>query len=129
MTAFFFVLTGGGWVYGQSLALSDPLYLQATTACLSAIIIMQIVNVFLCRSERASVFSVGLFCNWLIWTGILMESVLILLIDYTPLGKRRFGTAPLAVSVWLFAIPFAVGMLGLEEFRKWLTRRRRPREA
>jgi sodium/potassium-transporting ATPase subunit alpha len=29
-----------------------PLYLQATTACLGAIVVMQIANVFLCRSER-----------------------------------------------------------------------------
>ena len=57
MAAFFFVLAGGGWVYGQLLPPNDPLYLQATTACLSAIIVMQVANVFLCRSERASVFS------------------------------------------------------------------------
>ena len=34
------------------------LYLRATTACLSAIIVMQIVNVFLCRSSVRSVRSV-----------------------------------------------------------------------
>jgi hypothetical protein len=34
-------------VEAGSLPLDDPLYLQATTACLSAIIVMQIVNVFL----------------------------------------------------------------------------------
>ena len=53
MAAFFFVLHGGGWRYGQALAPSDPLYLRATTACFSAIIVMQIVNVFLCRSSTA----------------------------------------------------------------------------
>jgi magnesium-transporting ATPase (P-type) len=47
MAAFFFVLLGGGWHYGDALAANDPLYQQATTACLSAIIVMQIVNVFL----------------------------------------------------------------------------------
>ena len=51
MATFFFVLFGSGWVYGQTLASSDPLYLQATTACLSAVIVMQIVNVFLYRSR------------------------------------------------------------------------------
>ena len=63
MAAFFFVLYGGGWQYGVSLPLDDPLYLQATTACLSAIIVMQVVNVFLCRSTTRSVFSVGLLGN------------------------------------------------------------------
>ena len=60
MAAFFFVLNGAGWKYGQNLAAQDPVYLQATTACLSAIIVMQIVNVFLCRSATRSVFSTGL---------------------------------------------------------------------
>jgi sodium/potassium-transporting ATPase subunit alpha len=34
MTAFFFVLNGSGWTYGQSMAPADPVYLSATTACL-----------------------------------------------------------------------------------------------
>jgi len=129
MAAFFFVLTGSGWVYGQPLPPNDPLYLQATTACLSAIIVMQVANVFLCRSERASTFSFGLFSNRLIWAGIVTELVLILLIDYTQLGNRLFGTAPINGGVWLLAIPFAVGMLALEELRKWLVKRSSPRES
>ena len=60
MAAFFFVLHGSGWTYGQRHAASDPVYLRATTACLSAIIVMQIVNVYLCRSSVRSVFSTGL---------------------------------------------------------------------
>lgn len=123
MAAFFFVLRNGGWSYGQDLAWSDPLYLQATTACLSAIILMQVVNVFLCRSDRESVFSFGFFGNRFILLGIAVEIGLILLIDYTPWGNRIFGTAPIVPEVWLFMIPFAAGMLALEEGRKWLIRR------
>jgi magnesium-transporting ATPase (P-type) len=123
MAAFFFVLHRGGWSYGQDLAWSDPLYLQATTACLSAIILMQVVNVFLCRSDRESVFSFGFFGNRFILLGIAVEIGLILLIDYTPWGNRIFGTAPISAEVWLFVVPFAVGMLVLEEVRKWLIRR------
>jgi len=56
MAAYFFVLRGAGWHLGQSLAPTDPVYLSATTACLSAII-MQIVNVFLCQSSvRSNLF-------------------------------------------------------------------------
>ena len=32
MAAFFFVLDGAGWKYGQDLAVHDPSYLQATSA-------------------------------------------------------------------------------------------------
>lgn len=126
MAAFFFVLGAGGWYYGQPLAASDPLYLQATTACLSAIIVMQVVNVFLCRSEREPLIAAGLMRNRLILLGIAVEIGLILLIDYTPLGNRLFGTAAIPLAAWLYMLPFAAGMLGLEEARKWITRRVRP---
>jgi sodium/potassium-transporting ATPase subunit alpha len=105
------------------LAQSHPLYLQATTACLSAVIVMQIVNVFSCRSANRSVFSTGLLGNPLILWGVLLEIVLILLIDYTSWGNLLLGTAPIGGAVWLFVAPFGVGLLMLEELRKHLVGR------
>ncbi|MDO8465173.1 MAG: cation-transporting P-type ATPase [Gallionella sp.] len=118
MAAFFFVLYGGGWQFGSKLGSHDSLYLQATTACLSAIVLMQMVNIFLCRHPTLSVFSRSHRRNLLIAYGIVFELVLILLIDYTPWGNALFGTAPLEVEVWLFIVPFGIGMLLLEELRK-----------
>jgi len=123
MAAFFFVLHAAGWHYGQELSRFDPLYLQATTATLSAIIVMQVVNVFLCRDSRDSLFTTGTSGNRLILGGIAVELALILLIDYTPWGNRIFDTAAIGTEVWLFVIPFAAGMLVLEEGRKWLVRK------
>ena len=122
MSAYWFVLRNGGWSFGEQLAARDPLYLQATTACLSAIIVMQIANVFLCRSERQSILARSLTSNKLILAGIATELLLIGLIVYTPWGQALFGTAPIALVVWIFIIPFALGMLALEELRKWLIR-------
>jgi magnesium-transporting ATPase (P-type) len=123
MAAFFFALWMGGWRYGQPLAPADPLYLQATTATLSAIIVMQIVNVFLCRSATRSMVSTGLFGNPFIVWGVVLELILILAIDYTSFGNAIFGTAPIAVEVWLFILPFAAAMVVLEEARKRFVRR------
>jgi calcium-translocating P-type ATPase len=122
MAAFFFVLEGGGWRMGQMPGPHDPLYLQATTACLSAIIVTQIANVFACRSEKDSIFRFGLWSNPLICWGIATEVLLILVVDYTRLGNAIFGTAPIPLAVWLFALPFAFALLALEELRKWLVR-------
>jgi len=124
MAAFFFVLDSAGWKYGQSLAVTNPIYRQATTACLSAIVVMQIVNVFLCRSATRSVLSTGLFGNALLTVGVLSEIAILLLISDTPWGNALLGTAPVGKSVWAVVIPFAAGMLILEELRKWLARRR-----
>ncbi len=118
MAAFVFVLVGAGWRWGDQLAPADLVYRQATTTCLTAIVLMQVVNVHLCRSRRGSLFSLPLFNNRLITAGIVTELVLILLIDYTAIGNSVFGTAPIPASAWLFIVPFAVGMLGLEELRK-----------
>ncbi|MBY0576152.1 MAG: cation-transporting P-type ATPase [Gallionellaceae bacterium] len=123
MAAFFFVLHGGAWQYGVMLLRHDNLYLQATTACLSAIIAMQVVNVLLCRHPVMSVFSRGNRRNRLIGYGIAFELLLLVLIDYTPWGNALFGTAPPDAAVWLFVIPFGIGMLLLEELRKMAVRR------
>ena len=122
MAAFFFVLNDGGWQYGQLLSIHDPLYLQATTGCLSAIVVLQISNVFLCRSATRSIFSTGILGNPLIWGGVLVEIALVVLIDYTPWGNFIFGTAAIGVRVWLFLVPCAIAMLIAEEARKSIAR-------
>ncbi len=124
MSAYWFTLRSGGWHIGEILAAHDPLYLQATTACLSAIIVMQVVNVFICRSDRRSAFASGLFSNNLILAGVAAEIALISLIVYTPWGNAIFGTAPIPAATWLFILPFAIAMLVLEEVRKWFVRTR-----
>jgi len=123
MAAFFFVLNQAGWHYGEVLGRLDPLYLQATTGCLAAIIVTQVVNVFLCRHPTESAFRFGLLANPLLLLGIAVEIALIHAIVYTPWGNAIFGTAPIAVEAWLFMLPFALGMLALEEIRKFFARR------
>ena len=123
MAAFFFVLVLGGWTYGDMPDRLDPLYLQATAACLAAIIVTQVVNVFLCRDPRASIFSVGLLGNRLILLGVAVEIALILAIVYTPWGQAIFGTAALPLQAWLFMLPFAAAMIALEELRKFIARK------
>ena len=124
MAAFFFVLNGGGWGYGEALAATDPLYLRATTVCFVTIVVMQIANVFLCRSPRLSIFALGVFSNRLVLASILAEVAIALLIVYTGPGNALFGTAALPADLWLLPLPFAFSMLLLEEGRKWLVRRR-----
>jgi calcium-translocating P-type ATPase len=122
MATFFFVLSAAGWEWGQSLSADSTTYRQATTACLTAIVLMQVVNVHVCRSPTASIFSLTLFGNTWITAGIAAEIVIILLIDYTPAGHFIFGTAPIGWSAWLLVVPFATTMLILEEVRKALMR-------
>ena len=126
MAAFFFVLGASGWQYGQIPVIGDPLYpayLAATTACLVAIVLAQMVNVFVCRHPLLPAWRFPLFENRLLLAGLAAEAGLLLAIVYTPWGNRLFGTAPLSVDVWLFALPFALLLGVAEEARKWLRRR------
>ncbi len=123
MAVFFFVLQAAGWHYGAMLDRADPLYLQATSACLATIVVMQMMNVVLCRHPFKSSFSLGLFGNRYILMGLAAELGVILFIIYTPAGNWLFGTAAIGVEVWLLALGGAALMWALEELRKaWLRR-------
>jgi sodium/potassium-transporting ATPase subunit alpha len=123
MFGFFWVLHAGGWTWGTMLPASDILYMQATTACLTAIIVTQIANIFACRSFRESVFSIGFFSNRLIFFGIAVELLLQFLIVYHPVGNAIFSTSPLPWTTWLVLFPFALALLLAEEARKYFVRR------
>ncbi|MDD5228976.1 MAG: cation-transporting P-type ATPase, partial [Methylococcales bacterium] len=123
MSAYFYVLHSGGWHWGETLTSQNPLYMQATTACLGAIILMQAMNVFLCKLPRRSLFGANLFDNSIIMWSIALQIMLIAAIIYTPWGNLIFSTVPLTPQTWLMILPFALGMLALEELRKFVCRK------
>ena len=94
------------------------------TACLMAIVLAQMANVFACRHPRLPFWRFPLFGNRLLLAGLAAELGLLLAIIYTPWGNRLFGTAPLAAEAWLFALPFVALLLVAEEGRKAWCRRR-----
>jgi sodium/potassium-transporting ATPase subunit alpha len=123
LTVFFGLLLAGGWQWGEPLGRLDPLYREATTACLATIVVMQVANLFLCRDPRRSARPLGLKSNALLGWGIAFELTLILAVVYTPFGNLLFGTAPLPLAVWLLMLPMAMLMVLFEEGRKAWVRR------
>ncbi|MFA4916836.1 MAG: cation-translocating P-type ATPase C-terminal domain-containing protein [Syntrophales bacterium] len=116
--AYFYVLFRGGWEWGMVLPADSLLARQASTATFLGIVILQIGNVFACRSFRESIFRLGFFSNKLVIIGIIIEVLLAAIIIYHPLGNRIFGTAPVDIDVWLVLLPFSAGLLMAEELRK-----------
>jgi calcium-translocating P-type ATPase len=126
LMVFFMVLDAAGWRYGQALAGTDPLYLQATTACLLAIVVAQVANVFLCRHPSRSALTMGWRGNPLLLPAVALELAVILAIVYTSAGNWLFGATPVGVEVWGWAALCALVMLAAEEGRKaWVRRRTR----
>jgi hypothetical protein len=54
----------------------------------------QVGAVFGCRTDRASVFRVGLLSNRLVLLGVAVEVGLLPVLVSVPLLQRAFGTAP-----------------------------------
>ncbi len=120
---YFAVLFEGGWTFGERLANTNPLYMQAITAFFSAVVICQIANVFASRTGTQSVFSVGLLKNRLVLLGIASELFILALIIWNPFANLIFNTAPIELRYMLLSVPFAVLLLGVDELRKYLLRK------
>ena len=87
-----------------------------------SIIVLQIANVFNCRSDRYSVFNLGFFSNRLIFGGIAFELLFAALIIYVPFFQKVFQTAAIGWYEWGIWLVFASLIFLAEELRKKLCR-------
>jgi len=124
LSGYFWVLYSGGWHWGQILATTDPLSRKAATMSFLGIVIMQVANVFACRTEVASMFSIGMLTNKLLNVGVIFELALTATIIYVPFLQNIFYTYPVPFTYWLFYIAFMPILIGAEELRKWIVRKK-----
>jgi magnesium-transporting ATPase (P-type) len=122
LTAFFWCYWVAGWRPGLPMAASGDLYRRATTMTLAGIVAAQVGNVIACRTDRESVFRVGLFRNRLVLHGILAEVGILLALILIPPLRRVFGLAPLRFEEWGILLAFPAAMLLAEEARKGILR-------
>lgn len=123
LVAYFLVLYQGGWKFGMSLepqetAFLNPLHLKAMTMVFVGIVVMQIANVFACRSEKYSAFKIGFFNNGLILWGILFELLFTATLIYLPFFQEIFNTIGLGWKDWGLLFIFMLIIFSLEEVRK-----------
>lgn len=121
MGAYFFVNYLNGWP-NVPLASEGPVYMAATTMTLASIVFCQIGIVMNARTEKESVFKIGLFSNKKILFGIVAEVLILVGIIYIPVLQNIFGTAPIGVKEWLFLFTIPLPLLLLEEGRKAIVR-------
>lgn len=124
LSGYFWVLYNGGWHWGQVLMADNPLSREAATMSFLGIVIMQVANVFACRTEVASMFSIGIFTNKLLNAGVIFELALTAALIYTPFLHDIFDTYPVPFTYWLFYIAFIPILIGAEEIRKLFLRKK-----
>jgi magnesium-transporting ATPase (P-type) len=123
MSAFYFQYwTSGYWGQFLDLPSSGPLYHSAVSMALGAVVCTQIGNVLAHRTERQSIFEIGLFSNRMVWAGIASELFLIIMIIYVPFFQQIIGTAPVPLENWLFLAMWTPILLIAEEIRKGISR-------
>lgn len=123
MFAYYFVLYRGGWKPGMQLEPNDttftnPLHLKAMTIVFFGIVIMQIANIFACRSEKHSAFKLGFFNNKLILWGILFELAFASVVIYAPFAQKIFNTTGLGWEDWFILFGLMIVIFIIEEIRK-----------
>ncbi len=110
------------------LTLDGTVYVLATSIFFVGVVCTQVGNVFACRTDRVSVFSVGFFSNRFLLAGIGFELLLCLLLIYLPLLQPVFEVGALPARFWGITVCFPVLLLLAEEGRKaWLRGREKKR--
>ena len=123
MTSFFLGNLFGGWRPPAGLPDSGTAYLQATTMTQTAIVMGQVGAGQAMRTERRSVFSIGLLSNRLLLVGIAFEVLLAVALVYVPGLNGAFHQAPIPLWWWLALVVWAPIVFFAEEARKAVVRR------
>jgi len=110
--------------YGQEWTYTDRKILEYTchTAFFVSIVVVQWADLIICKTRKLSVFQQGMknhFMNF----GICFETVLAIILSYTPGMDKGLRMYPLKLNWWLPAIPFSILIFCYDETRKFFLRR------
>jgi magnesium-transporting ATPase (P-type) len=104
-------------------------YREALTMTQAAIVAGQVANGFGCRTEKESLFKIGIFSNRFLVIAEVIGIGIMLVISYVPFVANIFKTGPLTLADWGFLVVAAVTLFFAEEARKWFLRRKDARAA
>jgi magnesium-transporting ATPase (P-type) len=120
---FFWHIHTAGIPFDQFTA-DNPVYREALTMTQAVIVVGQFFNSFTVRSDRHSVFRLGLLSNPALVGAGLVGIAIMGAISYLPFLRTVFHTAPLSIVDWLLVTACGALVLVADEIRKFLLRRR-----
>ena len=130
LAGFFIVLHDGGWHFHAATGVGAPLhhvYQQATTVAWLGIVACQVGTAFAARTDRVSLWSIGVTTNRLLLGAIAVELVFAAALIYLPFLHHIFGTAALSPAQLAVVTPFPFIVWGADEARRWIQRHRASR--
>jgi magnesium-transporting ATPase (P-type) len=121
--AFFWRIHDSGLPFAAFTA-DNPLYREAITMTQAGIVVSQFFNGLTVRSQRESIFRLGLLSNPRLVAAECLGVGIMAAISYVPALQAIFHTAPLRAVDWAVLVAFGVLLLAADEARKWWIRRR-----
>ena len=96
---------------------------EARTVAFTVIVVAQLMHAFNCRSERLSLFQVGLLTNRALLWAVLLSLVMQLAVLTLPAAQPIFKVAPLPLEDWEMMAAVVLLPLIIVEAAKWIKRR------
>jgi Ca2+-transporting ATPase len=96
--------------------------IHGRTVAFATLSISELLRAYTSRSERYSLFSIGVFSNkWMQWA-VLASLVILMAIIYVPFLDPIFETTFLTIQDWLVMLPFILLPSVAAEVNKWVLR-------
>ncbi|CAO2657571.1 Nn.00g036970.m01.CDS01 [Neocucurbitaria sp. VM-36] len=91
------------------------------------LVVMQLFNLLATRTRRLSIFQQPPIFNkrtenWLLFPGMIFAIVVVFIFCYIPSLQRTIGTREIPVEYWFLPATFGLGLLMLDEARKYCVR-------
>jgi Ca2+-transporting ATPase len=96
---------------------------EARTVAFTVLVVVQLVHAFNCRSERLSIFQVGLLTNRALLWAVLLSLAMQLAVLSLPAARPIFKVAPLPIEDWERIAAVVLLPLIFVEAAKWIKRR------
>lgn len=116
------VSLGIGWLYWRQDPNASPAVWQ--TMVFTTLTISQMGNALATRSNRDTIFQIGLLSNRAMIGSILLTFVLQLAVIYLPFLNEAFSTTPLSPQELLISFGASTIVFFAVEFVKWFRQRR-----
>jgi Ca2+-transporting ATPase len=117
------VSLGVGYLYFQMDPSTSPAVWQ--TIIFTTLTMAQMGNALATRSERDTLFQIGLFSNKAMLGSVLLTFVLQLAVIYVPFLNQAFSTTPLSLRDLLVSLGFGSIIFFAVELVKWIRQRRK----
>jgi len=117
------VSLGVGFLYYRMSPSASPAVWQTVT--FTTLTLAQMGNALATRSDRDTLFQIGLFSNKAMVGSVLLTFVLQLAVIYVPFLNRAFSTTPLSLRDLLISLGFSVIVFFAVELFKWIRQRRK----